>query len=180
MSKTNNNHTGSLEESEPAFLIVGHLQKAHGINGEIAMLVITDFPERLQKGKVVWVGEDHKPLTIASIRWKQSLMLISFSGIEIREEVSKLTNQYVYIKSKNLPKLPKGQYYHHQLIGMQVFEGSNLLGELIEIIVTGANDVFVVALPEGKELLLPDIKDVVLDIDLLEKSIHVRIPDGLI
>ncbi|MCJ7695519.1 MAG: ribosome maturation factor RimM [Anaerolineaceae bacterium] len=179
MSKANQNHTGSLEQSEPAFLIVGHLQKAHGIRGEIAMLVITDFPERLERGKVVWVGEDHKPLTITNIRWKQNLMLLSFSGIEIRELVSQLTNQHVYVKSDDLPKLPSGQYYHHQLIGMKVFEGSNYLGELNEIIVTGANDVFVVSLLDGKELLLPDIKDVVLGIDLLEKRIQVSIPEGL-
>jgi len=179
MSKANQNQTGSLKQSEPAFLIVGRLQKAHGIRGEIAMLVITDFPERLRKGKIVWVGEDHKPLTINSIRWKQNLMLLSFSGIEIRELISQLTNKYVYVKAEDLPKLPSGQYYHHQLIGMKVFEEGNYLGEINEIIVTGANDVLVISLLDGKELLLPDIKDVVLEIDLAERRIQVSIPEGL-
>ena len=167
------------EQGETAFLIVGHLQRAHGIKGEIAMQVITDFPERLQKGKKLWVGDAHIQHTIKSIRWKQDLMLLGFEGIDDRSGIDLLVNQDVFVQTDALPKLPDGRYYFHQLIGLSVFEQDNFVGTVTEILETGANDVFVVCLPGGKELLLPDIKSVILNIGLEEQKIQVAIPNGL-
>jgi 16S rRNA processing protein RimM len=166
-------------QGETAFLIVGHLQRAHGIKGEIAMQVITDFPERLQKGKKVWVGDAHIQHVIKSIRWKQDLMLLGFEGIDDRSGIDVLVNQDVFIQTSALPKLPDGRYYFHQLIGLSIFEKENFIGKVTEILETGANDVFVISLPGGKELLLPDIKSVILNVDLEEQKIQVAIPEGL-
>ena len=167
------------EQGETAFLLVGHLQRAHGIKGEIAMQVITDFPERLLKGKKLWIGDSHIQHIIKSIRWKQDLMLLGFEGIDERSGIDVLVNQDVFIQTSALPKLPDGRYYFHQLIGLSIFEKENFIGKVTEILETGANDVFVISLPGGKELLLPDIKSVILNVDLEEQKIQVAIPDGL-
>ena len=178
---TNNINLNAVlpDQGETAFLIVGHLQRAHGIKGEIAMQVLTDFPERMQKGKKIWLGEEHILHVIKSVRWKQDLLLLGFEGIDDRSGIDVLVNQDVFVQANALPELPDGRFYFHQLIGLSVFEQDNFIGTVSEILETGANDVFVVSLPGEKELLLPDIKSVILNIDLEQQKIQVAIPDGL-
>jgi len=84
------------------------------------------------------------------------------------------------VKAADLPRLPEGQYYHHQLLGLSVVdETGQVLGELAEILETGANDVYLVKTPLGKELLLPAIEDVILGVPLERKEMSVRPPDWL-
>lgn len=180
MSDHSKTMTGSPHSSEPVFLVIGHLQRPHGIAGEIAMQVLTDFPERIRKGKIVYLGNDHTPIKVLQTRWKQNLMLIKFEGYPSREDVAKLTNLEVFTSVKDLPTLPEGEYYHHQLIGMQVFEDDILLGSISEILVTGANDVYIVSSLHNSEILLPAIESVILNIDLPANRMQVIIPDGLI
>ena len=179
MTKKNDPNAVLPVQGETAFLIVGHLQRAHGIKGEIAMQVLTDFPERMQKDKKVWIGDAYDQYVIKSVRWKQDLLLLSFDGIDDRSGIDALVNQDVFVQANALPILPDGRYYFHQLIGLSVFEQDNFIGTVTEILETGANDVFVLSVPGEKELLLPDIKSVILNIDLEEKKIQVAIPEGL-
>jgi 16S rRNA processing protein RimM len=104
---------------------------------------------------------------------------LGFEGIDDRSGIDVLVNQDVFVQANALPKLPDGRFYFHQLIGLSVFEQDNFIGTVSEILETGANDVFVVSLPGEKELLLPDIKSVILNIDLEQQKIQVAIPDGL-
>lgn len=178
-----NNHrqdhdTGSPLPGEPVFLAVGRLRHAHGVKGEITMDVLTDFPERLHIGKEVFAGEMHQPLRINSMRGKDKLLLLSFEGFEDCDQVNELRNQILYVRGENLPMLPDGQYYFHQLQGLQVLdEGGKLLGILDEILETGANDVYVVHSMEGKEILLPAIKAVILNVNLEKGEMAVHPPE---
>jgi 16S rRNA processing protein RimM len=87
----------------------------------------------------------------------------------------------VYVKTSTRPALPAGQYYHYQMIGMTVVDDSDIeLGKLTEIIETGANDVYVVKSDEGKEILLPSIKQVVLDVNVDTNKMIVRLIPGLL
>jgi 16S rRNA processing protein RimM len=160
------------------FLAVGRLRRSHGVSGEIAMEVLTDFPQRLLPGRAVYVGEDHREQRIKSVRWKDTLLLLAFEGIEIREQVAALTNQIVYIAASSLPDLPEGEYYHHQLVGLNaVDERGQRLGRLTDILETGANDVYVITAEDGKELLLPAIEAVILSVDLDAGEMLVRPPE---
>lgn len=179
MSPNTEKKAGLEKTSGPAFLLIGKLCKTHGIHGEMDMQVFTDFPERLRHGKKVYLGEEKSPITLDTLRPKNKLMLVAFEGIKTPEEAKLLTNQGVYVKTAEVPALPEGVYYHHELIGLQVYEKEILLGELTEILETGANDVFVVKLAEGKELLMPDIPQVILSVDLIEGKMNVSLPDGL-
>lgn len=171
---------GSPQEGGPAFIAVGRLRRPHGVKGEIFMSVLTDFPERLRPGKRVFVGEDHRPMTIASLRPHQNALLVSFRGIGTSEEIGQFRNQYVFVRKSDLPKLPEGEYYHHELLGLTlVDENDQPLGVLEEILETGANDVYLVRTPDGKDLLIPAIPDVVLDVDLPARQIRVRMQEYL-
>lgn len=173
--------SGSPSKGEPVYLAVGLLRKPHGVHGEILMEVYTDFPERLNDGTTVLLGGKHKPATIRHIRHHNDGLLLSFDGVETPESAGLLRNQMVYVKTATRPALPAGQYYHHQVIGMTVVDDSgNELGRLTEIIETGANDVYVVSSGAGKELLLPSIKQVVLDVDVETNRMIVHLIPGLL
>src|SRR5258708_1814790 len=91
------------------------------------------------------------------------------------------TNQLVYVPRADRPPLPPGQYYYHELIGFEVVDENDVsFGRLSEILETGANDVYVVARPDGGELLIPVIPSVMLAIDAARQRIIVHLPDGLI
>jgi len=173
--------SGSPSKGEPVYLAVGLLRRPHGVHGEILMEVYTDFPERLEDGTTVFLGAKHKPATIRHIRHHNEGLLFSFEGVDTPESAGLLRKQLVYVKTATRPALPAGQYYHHQMIGMTVVDDSgNELGKLTEIIQTGANDVYVVLSGTGKELLLPSIKQVVLDVDVESNRMIVHLIPGLL
>jgi len=170
--------TGSPQTGEPVFLAVGYLRRPHGLHGEILMDVLTDFPERLRIGKEIFVGEEQKFYRISRVRWHDHQMLVSLEGVIDREQAGQFRNLMVYVRADSLPDLEKGEHYFHQLIGLSVVEKEGqLLGKLVEIIETGANDVYVVQTSKGDELLLPAIEDVILGIDLERGEVLVKLQE---
>jgi 16S rRNA processing protein RimM len=167
--------TGSPSSSEPEFLAIGKLRKPHGIRGEIEMEILTSFPERLHKGIIVYVGENYRPIRILDRRRKDQLLLLTLEDYPVREKVAALTNQLVFIRSSGLPKLPEGEYYHHEVLGLDVFdEAGNNLGQLSEILETGANDVYLVRDSSGIEILIPALENVILQVDLENHRMTIR------
>jgi 16S rRNA processing protein RimM len=169
--------TGSPKPGEPLFLAVGFLRRPHGVKGEILMDVLTDFPERLSRNKLVYVGEEHEPFHIDHLRPQDQALLVTFTGIEDADQAGLLRNKRVYMQADSLPELPEGMYYHHQLIGLAIVDnnGQNL-GILTEILETGANDVYVVVSSQGAETLLPAIESVILGVDLERREMRVTPP----
>jgi 16S rRNA processing protein RimM len=144
------------------------------------MDVVTDFPERMKRGVKVFVGAGHAPSIISMCRPHAQGLLIQFRGVDSAEKAGEYRNQEVYVLTADRPRLPPGQYYHHELLGSLVLdEDRGALGKLTDILQTGANDVYVVRGPSGSELLLPAIRGVVLEIDSRRRLIRVRIPEGM-
>lgn len=169
---------GSLPEGEPAFVVVGKLRRAHGLRGEMVMEIFTDFPERLTPNKTVFLGEDHQPIRLRTVREHDKYLLVSLEDHFDPDAVAPFRNVLVSVRTDSLPPLPEGQYYHHQLIGMQVLDGQGeRLGKLVEILETGANDVYVIRGEAGEELLLPALEGVVLAVDLEKKEMCVQPPE---
>jgi len=167
-------------DGEPVYLVVGFLRRAHGLRGEMIMDLHTDFPERLRSGRKLFVGEDHKPMTLAGARSHAKGMLVKLKGIETPEDAGQLRNQWVYVKATDVPSLPAGKIYQHELFGFEVVdENGKSLGELAEIIETGANDVYIVRDANGGELLLPAIPSVILDLDREHRLMRVHLLEGL-
>ncbi len=145
------------------------------------MEIQTDFPERLQVGTDVFVGEAHLPVKISRRREHNEGLLLSFENITTPEQMGRYRNQTLYTSRKKSPKLPKGEYYLYELIGLIVEDDQgSILGKVTDVIETGANDVYEVTNADGREILLPAITDVILDIDMDEKKMRVHILPGLL
>lgn len=167
--------TGSPLTGEPVFLVVGKLRRPHGLNGDILMEIITDFPERMRRGRQLFIGETHIPVVLEKSRPHPPFLLLKLRDYDSPEAVGEFRNSVVYVRADTLPPLPEGEYYHHQLVGLHVFsEDGQELGILTEVLETGANDVYVVTAENGTELLLPAIRDVILGVDIAGKTMRVR------
>lgn len=178
---TGKKNPDSLSGESVYYLAIGYLRRPHGVHGEIIMDLHTDFPERIQPGKRVYVGARYENATLESARAHGKGMLVKVRGYDTPESAGRFRNQWVYVRSDEVPPFPKGQYYQHELLGLEVMdESGNSLGALSEILETGANDVYVVRSPSGKEILLPAIPSVVLHIDMDARIIKVHLLDGLI
>ena len=174
------NNEGSLQTSEPEFICIGKIHRAHGFRGDVILDPMTDFPERIRKGRVVYAGADHRKLTVARVRAKAPYLLVGFSELQDETEASELRNQFVYVKISELPKLPEGEYYFHELIGLEAVDPQGVhVGTLSEILETGANDVYVIKKDDGSEELVPDVPQFILNISLEEKKITIRFPEWI-
>jgi 16S rRNA processing protein RimM len=172
---------GSPGKGGPEFLVVGKLRRPHGIRGEISMEIFTDFPERLRSGITVYVGEEHIPHQIRSRRSIHNGLLIAFQDIDTPEAAVALRNTFVYVRADDRPSLPEGEYYHHEIIGLQVVsDEGQALGELVEILSYPANDVYVVRPPAGPELLIPALQSVIVNVDLAAGQMQVHLLPGLL
>ncbi|MBS1249912.1 MAG: Ribosome maturation factor RimM [Chloroflexi bacterium] len=186
MTSLNDSHsqdaktTGSPINGEPVFVVVGKLRRPHGVRGEMKMTVMTDFPQSLRVGQEVFVGDNHRPLSIRSTRWHGDDMLIAFEEYFDRDEVGLHRNQMLFLPVEDLPPLPEGEFHFHELMGLKVVSDTGEeLGSLTEILETGANDVLLIHNVDGEEILLPVIEEVILGVDLEKGEIRVHILPGL-
>ncbi len=174
-------HPGSPTAGEPVYLAVGLLRRPHGVRGDILFSITTDFPERLRPGTVVYIGDDKQVLKITRRRPHNDGIIFGFEGVSTPERAAKYTGKMVFVPAEGRPPLPEGEYYHHQIIGLEVFdETDQRLGLVSEILETGANDVYVVKNSAGREILLPALEKVVLKIDLERQMMKVHLLPGLV
>jgi 16S rRNA processing protein RimM len=164
----------------PKFLVVGEILKPWGYRGEVKVQILTDFPKRLAKLKTVYLGPDARVVQVERARLHSGAALMKFEGYDSPEAVAKLRGQTVQILAAEAAPLVEGQFYHHQIIGLQALSSDGvLLGQVEEILETGANDVYLIRREDGRELLLPAIQDVIQEIDLENKRMVVRLLPGL-
>jgi 16S rRNA processing protein RimM len=166
---------------EPVYLTVGFIRRPHGTRGELIMDIHTEFPERLCPGTKVFLGDVHQLMRLASARMHGNAMLVSFRGLDTPEKAGYLRNTWVYVTAADRPPLPEGKVYQHQILGMRIItDNGQELGHLVDIFETGANNIYVVETPDLKEILLPAIPDVILDINFPNGQIKVHLIEGLV
>jgi 16S rRNA processing protein RimM len=165
--------------SEPAFLAIGRILRPHGVRGELRVEIHTDFPERFGVYRRVYVGPGYKPYQIEAHRPHGGRVLLKLREVADRTAAEELRGQWVYIAIEDAVPLAKGEVYLHDMLGLRVetVEGEQL-GEVADIIETGANPVYVVRGLQG-EILIPDIPDVIEEIDLPRGELIVRLIEGL-
>jgi 16S rRNA processing protein RimM len=172
--------TGS-PKGESIYLAIGYLRRPHGVSGEIIMDVHTDFPDRIKSGRKIYIGDKHESATFDTVRVHGDSLLISLRGYDTPEAVGRFRNQWVHVKSKDVPPLPEGKHYKYEFVDLEVIDDQgNPLGRIAEILETGANDVYVVRDEAGKEILLPAIPSVVLEVDMELRQMKVHLLEGLI
>lgn len=157
-------------------LAVGTIIGTHGVAGELKMRLATDDPEQLRRIKRVYVGDEEKTRRLLGVRFHQGMALIRVSGVSTPEQGAELRGQTIRISGRDARPLEPGEFYYYQVIGITAYdEAGEVLGTVSDILETGANDVFVISpAGGGKEILLPNIPDVVLDIEPAERRMTVR------
>lgn len=162
---------------------IGKIVNTHGIKGELRIMPTTDDPKRFSKLKTVAI-ERNKDLTtydIESVRYHKNFVLLKLKGIEDMTTAEQLKGSSIKIHRKDSLPLDKDEYYILDLFGLQVYtEEERYLGELVDIIATGSNDVYIVKKQDStKELLLPAIKQVIKKVDIENQKITVHLLEGL-
>lgn len=166
-----------------SFVTIGRVTAPHGVRGEVRVLPMTDFPERFDGLRKIFLAsrQEREARTIEAVRWHKQFVLIKFEGINFRDEAANLRGRLVQVPLEEAHPLPPDTHYVFQLVGMEVFtrEGRRL-GVVKDVLSTGANDVYVVERAEdGSELLVPALHHVVLDIDGEKRRIEVQLLPGL-
>ena len=175
----NMTHQKHAEVSE--MIMVGEITGAHGIRGQVKVESLTDFPElRFAPGAQVYVEKQRRWAKVLASGMHKGLYLLTLEDITDRDVAQSLLHTYLRISRDDLEELPEGEYYHFQLIGLKVYEDDRLLGELAEVMQTGANDVYVIRGAQGEELLLPALQSCILKVDLAAGTMSVKIPEGLL
>ncbi len=170
-----------MAQDQQQFLVVGEILKPFGFLGEVKVKVISDYPKQLIKHKTVYVGSDTRAFQVERARLHSGYVLFKFAGYDSDASVAKLRGELVQIPVEQAAKLKKNQFFHHEIIGLQtVTTDGQALGAVEQILETGANDVYLVRTPEGKEILIPAIKSVIKKIDLDSKTITVELIPGLV
>ncbi len=179
MDRPDSRGSGQHRVPGPCFLAVARVVKPWGVRGQIKLEVLTGFPDQLDRLKRVYLGPQATPHDVAHFGWHGGELLLQLADVRDRSAAELLRGQLVQIKRQDAVPLQPGEYYEHQIIGLNVItaEGEPL-GRVVEVLVTGANDVYVVQGPRG-EILLPARVEVVRSIDIEAGTMTVTLLPGL-
>ena len=158
---------------------VGKITKAHGLRGEVTVLVFSDNPDRFVPGASVFL-EDGRELVIAASRANGGRTLVSFVGVDDRTVAERMRGVTLVVPISMLPELPPGEYWPHQLIGCDVLtESGRSIGTLTDVIANPANDLWAAVDREGVETLIPALREFVVEVDIAGRRVVVRDHAGL-
>lgn len=164
-------------------LKVGIISSTHGIKGEVKVFPTTDDVQRFKKLKNVLLdsGKEKRNLKIQSVKFFKQFVILKFEEIDDINDVEKYKGSSLYVTRDQAVKLKKDEYFIADLIGLRVIaEEEKLEGIIKDVMETGANDVYVIELSNGRELLLPAIKECVLSVDIEKGEMQIHLLDGLL
>lgn len=170
-------------ENMEQFLRVGVISSTHGIRGEVKVYPTTDDPERfLDLDEVILdTGREHKILEIEGVKFFKNQVILKFKGYDNIHDIEKYLKKDLLVDREHAVELGENENFIADLIDMEVAtDEGKVLGTLTDVIETGANDVYAVKTPEGKEILLPAIRDCILDVNVDEKRMTVHVMEGLL
>lgn len=158
---------------------IGKIVNTFGIKGEVKILPYTEDVNSFKKMKHIYVND--LKIKIQSVKFHKNFVILKLEGIDDMTSAENLRNSMIKIERKK-EKLPENTYYIKDLIGLEVItdDGVNTLGVVKDIYNTGANDIYTIETKEGKEILLPAIKEVIKEVDIENRKIIVHILKGLI
>jgi 16S rRNA processing protein RimM len=164
-------------------LLIGQIVAPFGVRGQVKMRAYTAHVDHLRRRiRTVLVGDDRREYPLAGvIEHKPGLLVLSLGGVSTREAAEDLRGSEVAIRESDAAPLEEGEYFIHQLYGLAVVDEQGAeIGRVREVLETGANEVLVVARPDGPEALIPMIHDVVQDLDIAAGRVVVRLIEGLL
>jgi 16S rRNA processing protein RimM len=163
----------------PGRVAVGRITNAHGVSGEVSVLVLSEVEHRFDPG-VSFLLEDGRSLTIDEVRPHRGRLLVRFAGVPDRNAAELLAQQYLFVDASAVPDAPEGAFWPHQLQGCEVVtDDGRPLGTIVEIVLGVANDIWV-ARDGEREVLIPALKDVVVEVDVSGRRVVVHPIPGLL
>lgn len=165
------------------YLKVGQIINTHGVKGEVKVFPLTDDVKRFSKLKFVYmkVKDEYLKVDIQGVKYFKNFAILKLKDIEDMNSAEKYKNVYLYVDRENSVALEEDTYFVADLIGLKVetMEGE-VLGEIVYIFETGSNDVYEVKQENGKNILIPAIKDVVKNVDIKNGKVVINLIEGLI
>jgi len=170
-----------LESGE--LINIGQITGTYGYAGMVKVVPLTNFPGRFKNLERIKINKQGQifELYVESVKPYKKFYLFKFKGIESKETAREYQNAFLQIDESELYPLPDGYFYHFQLEGLAVYDiKRGFLGELKEVLETGANDVYIIESGRYGEILIPAIRNVIIDVDLEKKKMQVKLLPGLI
>lgn len=164
------------------FLQVGVISSTHGIRGEVKVFPTTDDPLRFKKLKKVLLdtGREQLELEVQSVKFFKQFVIVKFKGIDNINDIEKYKGKGLFVPREDAVPLDEDEYYIADLIGMEVVTDEGEVGILRDVMETGANEVYIIDSKEHGEVLIPAIRDCILDVDVENRRMKIRLMDGLI
>jgi 16S rRNA processing protein RimM len=162
-------------------LVAGRIVRPHGVRGLVVVEPSSDLLQGVQPGMDIRLGVSGRKARLLSLQPHQGRYLLALEGFTTREEAESLRGESLELRLEDVGPLPEGVFFRWQIVGLRAVtdEGAEL-GEIVEVISTGANDVYEVQRPDGSRVLLPAISSVVRRIDLEGGVAHIHLLPGLI
>ena len=164
-------------------LQVGIITSSHGVRGEVKVYPTTDDPRRFRRLKevVLDTGKEKMNLEIEGVKFFKQFVILKFKGLDNINDIERYRQKSLYVTRKNAVRLQRDEYFIADLIGLKVQdEDGKELGTVKDVIETGANDVYEVEMADGKSLLLPAIKQCILNVDVENGTMQVYVLEGLL
>lgn len=164
-------------------LQVGAISSTHGVRGEVKVFPTTDDVKRFKRLKEVILdtGKEELTLEIEGVKFFKQFVILKFKGFDNINDIEKYKGKNLYVTRVNAVKLRKDEYFIADLQGLCVMdEEDQKIGVLRDVMETGANDVYIIDMTDGRELLLPAIKECILDVDVEHGTMRVHVLDGLL
>lgn len=164
-------------------LQVGIITSTHGVRGEVKVYPTTDDPRRFRRLKevVLDTGKEKRNLEIEGVKFFKQFVILKFKGLDNINDIEKYRQKSLYVTRKNAVRLQRDEYFIADLIGLKVQdEDGKELGTVKDVIETGANDVYEVEMADGRSLLLPAIKQCILNVDVENGTMQVHVLEGLL
>ena len=159
---------------------IGKIANVHGLKGEVKIVPWLDFPEMFEVFDTVYTDEGKRALSVRSVKYQKANIIAGFEEVTDANSAQLLRNKTLYVPRELFDDLPEGTYLIADIIGLKVVDDTTEYGVITDVIQTGSNDVYVVEREGDKPLLVPALKDVILDTDLESGVITVKLPEGLL
>ena len=181
-----NNSTNNQNKVSPEYLLLGEILRPHGIRGELRVKLFTDYPERINNLGYVFLARspESKKVTrhdVEHMRMHKDYGLLKLKGIDDRNDAEVMRELCVMVHIDDAVPLDDDEIYLYQLIGIEVrIENGDILGTITDVLETGANDVYVIDSPKYGEVLFPVLDETIVESDIDNGTITVKIPEGLL
>jgi len=165
------------------FLQVGVISSTHGVRGEVKVFPTTDDVKRFKKLKKVILdtGKEQMPLEVESVKFFKQFAILKFKGIDNINDIEKYKGKSLLVDREHAVKLDKDEYFVADMVGLAVFtDDGQQFGVMKDVMPTGANDVYVIESPKYGEVLVPAIKQCILDVNIEQGKMVIHLLEGLV